>query len=256
MVTCNIDPIKKMDRPKRNSGGSGSTSSGFRLLDDHCDTVSSISRNSIYKLKIDSMFDDNRWALCRRIIALSPSESFYINVFLFVCFMLFIDCRSIASHRLDERSSVRNRRLLPSSASVQSSMRDSRKFLGGGHRGSFSSTRSSTRLYHQTGKPINITTTTTANIIEYGVECVSNKVQEQIERMFSDVADESTCSFPVRCLGSMPLESKVTSLVELQEPLRKLYLAGVGQKVSVGAAMPYGVSWPPSSHMADGLAKL
>lgn len=129
---------------------------------------------------------------------------------------------------------MRNRKALPSSASMQSSIRDSRKFLGGGHRGSFSSTRSSTRLYHQ-GKPINITTTTTttaANIIEYGVECVSNKVQEQIERMFSDVADESTCSFPVRCLGSMPLESKVTSLIELQEPLRKMYLSAVGHKVS------------------------
>lgn len=59
MVTCNIDSVKKMERPKRGSG-SGSTSSGFRLLDDHCDTVSSISRNSIYKIKIDSMFDDTR----------------------------------------------------------------------------------------------------------------------------------------------------------------------------------------------------
>lgn len=149
--------------------------------------------------------------------------------------------RSIASQRLEDRSSIRNRKLLPSSAaSMQSSIRDSRKFLGGGSRGSISSTRSSTRLYHQ-GKPINITTTTTtttaANIIEYGVECVSNKVQEQIERMFTDVADESTCSFPVRCLGSMPLHSKVTSLLELQEPLRKLYLAGGGPKVRVFSAV-------------------
>lgn len=153
---------------------------------------------------------------------------------LFNVFLLSLN-RSIASQRLDERSSIRNRKLLPSSAaSMQSSIRDSRKVFGGGSRGSVSSTRSSTRLYHQ-GKPINITTTTTtttaANIIEYGVECVSNKVQEQIERMFTDVADESTCSFPVRCLGSLPLENKVTSLIELQEPLRKLYLSGAGHKV-------------------------
>lgn len=106
-------------------------------------------------------------------------------------------------------------------------------------RGSISSARSSARLYHH-GKPINVTrttttttTTTAANIIEYGVECVNNKVQKQIERMFTDVAkDESTCSFSVRCLGSMPLRSKVTSLFELQEPLRKLYLTSAGQKVS------------------------
>lgn len=57
MVACNIDS-KKMTRTRRNGS---SVSSGFRLLDaDQCDTVSSISRNSIYKLKIDSMFDDSR----------------------------------------------------------------------------------------------------------------------------------------------------------------------------------------------------
>lgn len=58
MVTCNFDSIKKMERPRRNTTSS-SNSSGFRLLDDHCDTVS--SRNSIYKLKIDAMFDDTRY---------------------------------------------------------------------------------------------------------------------------------------------------------------------------------------------------
>lgn len=103
------------------------------------------------------------------------------------------------------------------------------------------SQRSSSRLYRQTN-PINVTrtmTTTTitktaANIIEYGVECVNNKVQKQIERMFTDVAnDETTCSFAVRCLGSMPLQSKVTSLYELQEPLRKLYIAGTSHNVSI-----------------------
>lgn len=102
------------------------------------------------------------------------------------------------------------------------------------------SNRSSSRVYHH-GNPINVTrtttttttTTTAANIIEYGVECVNNKVQKQIERMFTDVAkDEATCSFAVRLLGSMPLHSKVTSLFELQEPLRQLYIAGTGHSVS------------------------
>lgn len=58
MVTCNFDSIKKMERPRRSASGSNS-SSGFRLLDG-CDTVSSVSRNSIYKLKIDAMFDDTK----------------------------------------------------------------------------------------------------------------------------------------------------------------------------------------------------
>lgn len=60
MVTCNFDSIKKVERPRRIPTTSSSNSSGFRLLDDHCDTVSSVSRNSIYKLKIDAMFDDTR----------------------------------------------------------------------------------------------------------------------------------------------------------------------------------------------------
>lgn len=102
------------------------------------------------------------------------------------------------------------------------------------------SNRSSARGYHR-GNPINVTrtttttttTTTAANIIEYGVKCVNNKVQKQIERMFTDVAnDETTCSFAVRLLGSMPLHSKVTSLFELQEPLRQLYIAGTSHNVS------------------------
>lgn len=60
MVTCNFDSIKKMERPRLNASGSASnSSSGFRLLDG-CDTVSSVSRNSIYKLKIDAMFDDTK----------------------------------------------------------------------------------------------------------------------------------------------------------------------------------------------------
>lgn len=69
MVTCNsAGSTSKMNRPRRGGEGGGgggratsSVSSGFRLLDgDQCDTVSSVSRNSIYKLKIDSMFDDTR----------------------------------------------------------------------------------------------------------------------------------------------------------------------------------------------------
>lgn len=64
MVTCNFDSIKKVERPRKSvhshNGGGSIASSGFRLLDDHCDTVSSVSRNSIYKLKIDAMFDDTR----------------------------------------------------------------------------------------------------------------------------------------------------------------------------------------------------
>lgn len=62
---------------------------------------------------------------------------------------------------------------------------------------------------------------------------ISNSVQAQIERMFTDVAkDTTTCSFPVRCLGSMPLKDKVTSLSGLQDPLRQLYLSGAGHGVS------------------------
>lgn len=124
-------------------------------------------------------------------------------------------------------------------ASTRGSTRGSVNGMAVAGKGTVSSTRSSTRLY-QRGKPINITrtttttTTTASNIIELGVECVSNKVQEQIARMFTDVAkDEINCCFPVRCLGSLPLQSKVTSLMELQEPLRKLYLSGAGIGVSV-----------------------
>lgn len=61
MVTCTIDLNAKMNRQRR--GRTSSNSSGFRLLDDQCDTVSSVSRNSIYKQKIDSMFDDSRYVI-------------------------------------------------------------------------------------------------------------------------------------------------------------------------------------------------
>lgn len=74
----------------------------------------------------------------------------------------------------------------------------------------------------------------------------SNIVQAQIERMFNDVAKEhgdgpaaaaaapsvNGQTFQVRCLGSLPLKDKVTSLVGLQEPLWQLYLSGAGHGVS------------------------
>lgn len=161
-------------------------------------------------------------------------------------------------------NSVRSNSIRGSSTNIQ---RGSNRESSG--RGT-NSNRSSSRLYRH-NNPINVTrtmtttttTTTAANIIEYGVECVNNKVQKQIERMFTDVAnDETTCSFAVRCLGSLPLQvrkafffftqkhlptvkwndlfnlfwfvqSKVTSLQELQEPLRKLYIAGTRQNVSI-----------------------
>lgn len=63
---------------------------------------------------------------------------------------------------------------------------------------------------------------------------IHNQVQAQIEKMFTDVAkDTTTCSFPVRCLGALPLKDKVTSLLGLQDPLRQLYLSGAGHGVSV-----------------------
>lgn len=198
MVTCNFDSIQKMERPRRSVHGS-SSSSGFRLLDG-CDTVS--SRNSIYKLKIDAMFDDTK---------------------------------SIAS-RMD--SSQRSRR--SRHPSIAGSMN-----RGSSQRGSFGTTANarsrngSTRSTNRNNqmnvtRTMTTTTTTASSFIEYGVECVNNKVQKQIERMFTDVAkDESSCCFPVRCLGSLPLHGKVTSLFDMQEPLRRLYLSGAGHGVSI-----------------------
>ncbi|XP_015038519.2 uncharacterized protein [Drosophila pseudoobscura] len=72
MVTCKVDSqsavaIPKMSsvrargKPATGSSNSNSNSSGFRLLDgDQLENNSSVSRNSIYKLKIDLMFDDSR----------------------------------------------------------------------------------------------------------------------------------------------------------------------------------------------------
>lgn len=69
-------------------------------------------------------------------------------------------------------------------------------------------------------------------LVDFDVQQVSNKVQDQIERMFTDVIkDVTSCSFAVKCLGSLPLAEKVTSLLGLQEPLRQLYLSGAGHGV-------------------------
>ncbi|XP_017041206.1 LOW QUALITY PROTEIN: uncharacterized protein LOC108088068 [Drosophila ficusphila] len=72
MVTCKVDSQTAVAVPKMNAArtrgksaaagsNSNSNSSGFRLLDgDQLENNSSVSRNSIYKLKIDLMFDDSR----------------------------------------------------------------------------------------------------------------------------------------------------------------------------------------------------
>ncbi|XP_037729891.1 uncharacterized protein LOC119560493 isoform X4 [Drosophila subpulchrella] len=70
MVTCKVDSQTAVAVPKMNpvrtrgkpaGSNSNSNSSGFRLLDgDQLENNSSVSRNSIYKLKIDLMFDDSR----------------------------------------------------------------------------------------------------------------------------------------------------------------------------------------------------
>lgn len=78
------------------------------------------------------------------------------------------------------------------------------------------------------------TTSAVSYVLEDDVQRVSNTVQAQIEKMFTDVVkDVTSCSFVVRCLGSLPLKEKVSSLLGLQEPLRQLYLSGAGHGVSI-----------------------
>ncbi|XP_050745009.1 uncharacterized protein LOC108032163 isoform X2 [Drosophila biarmipes] len=72
MVTCTVDsqsavavpkmnPVRTRGKPTAGGSNSNSNSSGFRLLDgDQLENNSSVSPNSIYKLKIDLMFDDSR----------------------------------------------------------------------------------------------------------------------------------------------------------------------------------------------------
>lgn len=73
---------------------------------------------------------------------------------------------------------------------------------------------------------------------------VKNSVQAQIEKMFTEIAndDEPTAigsCFAIRYLGSLPLTTKVTSLIGLQEPLRQLYLGSAGHEVSQNYIMLY-----------------
>ncbi|XP_045770316.1 uncharacterized protein LOC123870881 isoform X1 [Maniola jurtina] len=65
------------------------------------------------------------------------------------------------------------------------------------------------------------------------IKKINNTVQDRIERMFADMAGESRLTtdtigvhvFNVHYLGSTPLQSKVSSLSGLQDPLRDLYFA-------------------------------
>lgn len=64
------------------------------------------------------------------------------------------------------------------------------------------------------------------------IKKINNTVQDRIERMFADMAGEAKQPenigvhvFSVHYLGSTPLQSKVTSLSGLQDPLRDLYFA-------------------------------
>jgi hypothetical protein len=67
---------------------------------------------------------------------------------------------------------------------------------------------------------------------------IKNSVQAQIEKMFTEIANDepptvgATC-FAIKYLGALPLTTKVTSLIGLQEPLRQLYLSGAGHEVSI-----------------------
>lgn len=75
---------------------------------------------------------------------------------------------------------------------------------------------------------------------------VKNSVQAQIEEMFKDIANDDEppivgrggSSFSIKYLGALPLTTKVTSLIGLQEPLRQLYLSGAGHEVSFKKKVP------------------
>ncbi|XP_075147077.1 uncharacterized protein LOC142221295 [Haematobia irritans] len=191
MVTSKSDN-QLVALPKMNSVRSrkanGSNSSAIRLLDsDHQETSSSVSRNSVYKLKIDLMFDDTS--------------------------------RSARSQRLDDpHGSHRTRSIIMYGRSELAST-------------GADSTRSITSYLHETNETAKIL----ADNAKKDVQRISNSVQAQIEQLFTDVAKDATSSFPVTCLGSLPLKDKVTSLQGLQEPLRELYLKEVyEEKRNVG----------------------
>lgn len=208
MVTNNAGKTssKNMARPRRGpSSVSSSSAAGFRLMDgaDACDTVSSVSRNSIYKLKIDAMFDDSR---------------------------------SVISHHRQDSLHGHGQQM------VAGSMRSTSSRTGGPHRsasirsGSVKTSSSAAARYQQQQQQHNNQRQSQKKpfVVEDDVQRVSNKVQDQIERMFTDVIkDVTSCSFTVKCLGSLPLTDKVTSLLGLQEPLRQLYLSGAGHGVFI-----------------------
>nr|XP_029732655.1 uncharacterized protein LOC109405762 [Aedes albopictus] len=224
MVTYNMDVHpQRMSRPRRGS----SVSSGFRLLDaDQLETMSSVSRNSICKLRIDAMFDDTRSIISQRIddrsslnLGIGPGgrrRSSSIH-----------GAGSISGvSRIGGGSNIINDRDNLDISGVANNLRDLRGSTAAGGGGSGGSGGS--------------------HVSRRGS---SNCVQAQIERMFNDVAKEhggaekpggvaaeaaaaappaNGQTFSVRCLGSLPLKDKVTSLVGLQEPLWQLYLSGAG----------------------------
>uniref|UniRef100_A0A1A9W728 PID domain-containing protein n=1 Tax=Glossina brevipalpis TaxID=37001 RepID=A0A1A9W728_9MUSC len=185
MVTYKSDnqvvAVSKMNSV-RSRKANGSNSSEFHLLEsDHQESSSSISRNSIYKLKIDLMFDDTR---------------------------------SIRSNRLDDpRGSHRTRSIIMYGRSELASSAGE-------------SARSITSYLHESSEAGKILTDNTKK----DVQRISNSVQAQIEQLFTDVAKDATSSFPVTCLGSLPLKEKVTSLQGLQQPLRELYFREMTDK--------------------------
>uniref|UniRef100_A0A340TYK5 PID domain-containing protein n=1 Tax=Glossina morsitans morsitans TaxID=37546 RepID=A0A340TYK5_GLOMM len=167
----------------RSRKANGSNSSEFHLLEsDLQESSSSVSRNSIYKLKIDLMFDDTS--------------------------------RSIRSNRLDDpRGSHRTRSIIMYGRSELASTAGE-------------SARSITSYLHESSEASKMLTDNTKK----DVQRISNSVQAQIEQLFTDVAKDATSSFPVTCLGSLPLKEKVTSLQGLQQPLRELYFREMADK--------------------------
>ena len=95
------------------------------------------------------------------------------------------------------------------------------------------SSRSITSYLHESNETAKIL----ADNAKKDVQRISNSVQAQIEQLFTDVAKDATSSFPVTCLGSLPLKDKVTSLQGLQEPLRDLYLKEIKDEVCIQLRM-------------------
>lgn len=78
---------------------------------------------------------------------------------------------------------------------------------------------------------------------------VKNSVQAQIEKMFTDITNDEPASvggssFSIKYLGALPLTTKVTSLIGLQEPLRQLYLSGAGHEVSLSLKVKFSMTNP------------